>query len=88
MANKKSALKALRQTKKRTLKNIKSKKAIKDIVKVSKKLIGKKDKEGAGVKVKEAVKKIDKAVQKKILKKNAGARKKSRLIKKLNILGK
>jgi small subunit ribosomal protein S20 len=47
------------------------------------KYIEKKEKE-ASVKVKEAIKAIDKAVQKKIIKKNAGARKKSRLMKKLN----
>ena len=86
MPNKKSAIKALRQSTKRAVKNIKIKKRIKAVIKESQKIIGLKEKETAGEKVKAAIKAIDKAVQKKILKKNSGARKKSRLMKKLNAL--
>ena len=83
MPNKKSAMKALRQDKKKALRNFKVKKNVKDLVKDSKKLIEAKDKTAAD-KVKDAIKSIDKAVQNKVLKKNTGSRKKSRLIKKLN----
>ncbi|MFA6422476.1 MAG: 30S ribosomal protein S20 [Candidatus Buchananbacteria bacterium] len=87
MPIKKAAMKALRQSKTRALKNLKAKKQIKDLVKKSKALIEKKEAESA-TKVKAAIKAIDKAVQKKIIKENAGARKKSRLMKKLNTLSK
>lgn len=83
MPIKKSAIKALRQTKTRTLRNLKVKRNIKDLVKQSNKLIEAKE-STAVEKVKAAVKSIDKAIQKKVLKKNTGARKKSRLMKKLN----
>jgi small subunit ribosomal protein S20 len=83
MPIKKAAMKALKQSKKKAGRNVKAKKQIKDLLKKSRNFIEKKEKE-ASVKVKEAIKAIDKAVQKKIIKKNAGARKKSRLMKKLN----
>lgn len=78
-------MKALRQNKTRALRNLKVKRNIKDLVKQSAKLIESKDK-SAAEKVKAAVKSIDKAIQNKVLKKNTGARKKSRLMKKLNKL--
>jgi small subunit ribosomal protein S20 len=87
MPIKQSAKKALRQSKTHAARNLKTKKVIKDLVKASKKLILAKETTAAD-KVKAAVKAIDKAVNKKILAKNAGARKKSRLMKKLNALGK
>lgn len=87
MPNKKSAIKELRKGAKRALRNYKVKKAIKDIVKDSKKLIETKEKNAAD-KVKSAIKLLDKAAAKKIIKKNSAARKKSRLMKKLNSLGK
>jgi len=87
MPIKKAAMKALKQSDKKAVKNFKVKKKIKELIKDSQALLGLKEKT-AGDKVKEAFKAIDKAVQKKILKKNAGARKKSRLMKKLNSLGK
>ena len=86
MPNKKSAIKALRQSAKRAVRNLKIKKNIKSVIKESQKIIGLKEKDKAGEKVKAAIKAIDKAVQKKIIKKNSGARKKSRLMKKLNSL--
>lgn len=88
MPIKKSAIKALRQDKKKSLKNFKVKNAIKDAVKKSQKLIKMNEKDAASKKVKETIKKIDKAIQNKTIKKNTGARKKSRLMKKLNSLGK
>ena len=83
MPIKKSAIKALRQNKTRALRNLKVKRNIKDLVKQSNKLIEAKE-VVAAEKVKAAVKSIDKAIQHKVLKKNTGARKKSRLMKKLN----
>jgi len=83
MPNKKSAMKALRQDSKKSLRNFKVKRKIKDLVKDSKKLIEGKDSKATET-VKTAIKAIDKAVQNKVLKKNTGARKKSRLMKVLN----
>lgn len=85
MPIKKAARKAWRQTKTRTLHNLKVKKNVKDLVKQSTKLIEAKETEAAA-KVKLAIKALDKAIQNKVLKKNTGARKKSRLMKKLNKL--
>lgn len=85
MPIKKAGMKALKQSKTRAIRNANIKKNLKDLVKKSKTLIEKKEKD-ASVKVKEAIKAIDKAVQKKILKKNSGARKKSRLMKKLSAM--
>ena len=88
MPIKKAAMKALRQSKKRLAKNLKVKVKIKDLVKKSQKFLGLKQETEAVAKLKEAIKAIDKATQRKILKKNAGSRKKSRLMKKLNLLKK
>ncbi|MEK7072434.1 MAG: 30S ribosomal protein S20 [Patescibacteria group bacterium] len=85
MPIKKAAMKALRQNKTRALRNLKVKRNIKDLVKQSIKLIDSKE-NTAAEKVKAAIKSIDKAIQNKVLKKNTGARKKSRLMKKLNKL--
>jgi len=85
MPNKKSAMKELRKSTKRAIRNFKVNKAIKEAVKDSKKLIEAKEKSAAET-VKKAIKLLDKAAAKKIIKKNAAARKKSRLVKKLNAL--
>lgn len=85
MPNKKSAIKELRKSAKRAIRNYKVKKAIKDAVKDSKKLIETKEKQAAE-KVKVAIKLLDKAAAKKIIAKNTAARRKSRLVKKLNSL--
>jgi len=85
MPIKKAAIKALRQAKTRTWRNLKVKRNVKDLVKQSIKLIEAKEAEAAA-KTKLAIKAIDKAIQNKVLKKNTGARKKSRLMKKLNKL--
>jgi len=80
----KSAKKTLRQDGKKSLRNLKVKNEIKDLIKKSQRLIEKKNKDGAQEKMKAAIKAIDRAIKKKVLKKNAGARKKSRLMKKFN----
>ena len=85
MPNKKNAAKALRQNIKRALKNRRTERAIKELVKDSQKMIVAKEKQAAET-VKAAIKAIDKAAGKKVLKKNAAARKKSRLMKKLNAI--
>lgn len=81
-------MKALRQNKKVAVKNYKTKANIKDLIKKSRKLIEAKEQSASQESVKRAIKAIDKAVQNKILKKNAGSRKKSRLMNKLNQLDK
>lgn len=83
MPNKKSAVKELRKSAKRAIRNYKIKKTIKDAIKDSKKLLEAKEKSAVD-KVKEAIKALDKAATKKVIKKNTAARKKSRLMKKLN----
>ncbi len=83
MPNKKSAVKELRKSAKRAIRNYKIKKTIKDAIKDSKKLLEAKEKSAID-KVKEAIKVLDKAATKKVIKKNTAARKKSRLMKKLN----
>jgi small subunit ribosomal protein S20 len=88
MPIKKSAKKALRQDAKRAWRNAQVKKRVKDLIKKTQKLIDIKNQGSAKEKMKASIKSIDNAVQKKILKKNAGARKKSRLMKKLNQIGK
>ena len=82
----KSAKKALRQSKKRARRNKIVKAEIKTLVKKSRKFITLQEIEKAQELVRAAVKKIDKAAQKGILKKNTAARKKSRLMKKLNLI--
>lgn len=86
MPIKKSASKALRQTKKRGLKNRKAKERIKRLIKDFKKAIEKKEKD----KAKELFPKIqtilDKAAKRNIIKKNKAARLKSRLAKRLKSL--
>lgn len=83
MANTKSAKKALRQNKKRQLRNKQVKDNIKKLIKDSRKAIGVKSDKAKEL-VARTVKTVDKAVQKGILKKNTGNRKKSRLMKKFN----
>ncbi len=81
-------MKALRQDIKKAKRNAKVKKDVKGLIKSTKKALGLKDKTSATDRIKKAIKAIDKAVQNKVLKKNTGARKKSRLMKGLNKLGK
>ena len=86
MPIKKAAFKQIRQTKKRTLRNKKVKDNLKYLIKKSRKLIEAKKKDEAKDWVVKTIKALDKAAQKKIIKKNTAARRKSRLMKRLNSL--
>jgi len=85
MPQKKNAIKALRQTEKRTLRNQAVIKNIKFLLKTAKKEAEAKDKKALET-VKSAVRAIDKASQRGILKPNNAARKKSRTIHEVNRL--
>ncbi|MBU0732059.1 30S ribosomal protein S20 [Patescibacteria group bacterium] len=87
MPVKKAAIKDIKQADKREKINIQAKKKIKDLTKAAARQIEAKEKE-AVKKVHEAYKAIDRAAQKGIIKKNAAGRKKSRLMKKFNKMGK
>jgi len=86
MPIKKSAIKALRQDKKRAEYNKKIKSDLVALIKKVNKAVEKKDKAKAQDWLKQVIKKIDKAAQKKVIKKNTAARKKSRLSKAVNTL--
>jgi small subunit ribosomal protein S20 len=84
MPIKESAKKELRKAKKRRVLNVRRQKAMRDSLKNIKKLIlaGKKDEAKKLLSV--AYQAIDKAAKRGVIKKNAAARKKSRLTKALN----
>lgn len=84
MPIKASAKKELRKAKKRRLLNLARQKAMREALKKVKKLIlaGKKDE--AKKMISAAYQAIDKAAKRGVIKKNAAARKKSRLMKALN----
>lgn len=84
MPVKKAAYKHLRQTKKRTEKNLKEKDNIKYLLKQIAKAAEAKDKAKAEELAKKAIKAIDKAIQHKVIKKNTGARQKSKMMAKIN----
>lgn len=86
MPIKKAGFKALRQSKKRMARNLKVKGGLKKIIKGSRKLLDDKKAEEAKKLILQSVKEIDRAISKGIIKKNTGARKKSRLMKRLNAL--
>ncbi len=86
MPIKKASFKDLRQSKKRMARNLKVKNNLKKTIKEGRKLIEAKKIEDAQKKIKQSIKEIDRAISKGIIKKNTGARKKSRLMKKLNAL--
>jgi len=83
MPQKKAAIKALRQAKKLSQRNLRVKRAIKSIIKDAQKALA----EGQADKAKEAYQKlqktVDKATKSGMLKANAANRKKSRLAKKI-----
>lgn len=83
MPHTRQAAKELRKAVKRTLKNKFIKTTIQNLVKDSRKAVDAKDAKAEEL-VKLTIKKIDKAAQVGILKKNTAARKKSRLMKRLN----
>jgi small subunit ribosomal protein S20 len=80
MPTQRAAFKALRQAKKRTLRNLKVKTEINKLLKSARKSAVAKKIDEAGDTAKKAIKAIDRAAQKKILKKNTAARIKSRLL--------
>ena len=80
MPNKSAAMKALRQTKKHTAINRAVAKELKDALKKARRTTDVKSAEAAQL-LRQTVKLIDKSVRKKVLKKNAAARTKSRLMK-------
>jgi len=86
MPIKKSAKKALRQTKKRTERNKSVKANIEWLKHQFLKSISAKDKEKSQEFYAKLQKFLDKAAQKGVLKKNTASRNKSRLTKKLNLL--
>ncbi|MBI4132505.1 MAG: 30S ribosomal protein S20 [Candidatus Sungbacteria bacterium] len=75
-----SAKKALRQTKRRTARNLKRKEAYKSILKRIRKLLTAKKISEAEALVPQAYKALDKAAKTGVLKKNAAARRKSRFM--------
>jgi len=87
MANIKAAIKYIRKSRKNRARNLAVKTNIKSLMKTAKKVIGTKSKDAAEA-VKKAISAIDKAVENGIMHKNTAARKKSRLMKKLNAIAK
>lgn len=84
MPNIKSAEKSLRKSKERYLRNRSTKSAIKTYTRRVKELAARGDREGAFAALRRAMSIIDKAVKRGILHRNAGARRKSRLMIALN----
>lgn len=81
MPVKKSAFKALRQDKRRAVRNKKIKSDLVALIRKVRKSIEAKDGTKASEWLNQTIKKIDKAAQIGVLKKNTAARKKSRLVK-------
>lgn len=75
-----SAKKALRQSKRRQVRNLKRKEAFRDALKKIKKLLAEKKTDEAKKLVPLAYKALDKAAKTNTIKKNTAARKKSRLM--------
>ncbi|MFA6604271.1 MAG: 30S ribosomal protein S20 [Patescibacteria group bacterium] len=88
MPIKKAAEKALRQTKKRTARNLKIKETIAFLRRSIRKATETKDVKKAEQLVKSLIQVLDKAVQNRVIKLNTGSRTKSRLVKGLNKLKK
>ncbi len=81
MPNTKSAAKAMRQTKRRTAINLKTKEKFRNAVKKTRKAITAGIKTEAMQSLQSAMSALDKAVKKGVLHKNTASRKKSRLAK-------
>ncbi|HZG74755.1 MAG TPA: 30S ribosomal protein S20 [Paenibacillus sp.] len=86
MPNIKSAEKRVKQSEKRRIRNASQKSALRTAVKAAEVATTHNDVEKAKEALLNATKKLDKAVTKGLLHKNAAARKKSRLAKKVNAL--
>lgn len=83
-----SAKKALRQSRRRQVRNLKRKEAFRDALKKIKKLLAEKKVEEAKKLIPLAYKALDKAAKTNVIKKNTAARKKSRLMKLVKKTGK
>lgn len=86
MPIKQSAMKALRQTKKRTLRNQTVKEGVAYLRRMTRKAIDAADAKSALDLAKQTIRAVDKAVQNKVIKKNTGSRIKSRLTLRVNAL--
>lgn len=75
-----SARKALRQTRRRTIRNLKQKEAYRSVLKRIKKLLAAKKISEAEQLIPQAYKALDKAAKTGVIKPNAAARRKSRLM--------
>lgn len=84
MPNTKQALKRIRVSEKRNARNRFVKSSVKTAVRRFSETLAQGDMENAGNTLQTAVKSLDKAVSKGVVHKNAAARKKSRLAKRLN----
>jgi small subunit ribosomal protein S20 len=84
LANVKSAIKSIRQDARKTARNRPVRSSLKTYVKSAVSSISLGDEETSQESVRIAVSKLDKAAQKGIIHKNQAARRKSRLVKKLN----
>jgi len=87
MANIRAAIKYIKKSRKNRERNVAVKSNIKKLTKEAEKLIASKSKEAAEA-VKKAISAIDKATENGIIHRNAAARKKSRLMAKLNAITK
>lgn len=85
MANVKSAIKSIRQDARKTLRNRPVRSSLKTFVKSAVTEISKGGQESSQELVRVAISNLDKAAQKGIIHKNQAARRKSRLMKKLNL---
>lgn len=88
MPIKQSAMKALRQAKKRAARNKAVREGVLYLRRMTRKALDSKEVQKAEDLTKATIKSVDKAIQKKVIKKNTGARIKSRLAKKINALKK
>jgi small subunit ribosomal protein S20 len=87
LANTKSALKMMRVAERRRMRNKPVRSAAKTYISRAEKLIALQDKESARAAVIKAVSVLDKAAEKGIIHPNNAARRKSRLMRKFNLMG-
>ncbi len=86
MANTRSALKRMRQSEKRRVRNAAVRSGVRTAVKTTRAALGAASVEEARASLARAIRLLDKAVTKGVVHKNAAARKKSRLARQLNAL--
>jgi len=86
MANTRSALKRMRQSEKRRIRNAAVRSSVRTAVKTTRAALASGSAEEARADLARAVRLLDKAVTKGVLHKNAAARRKSRLARQLNAL--